>query len=285
MQRVSCLILGVALLWRFLEVGAVKVQVSGQHGHNVRAFSKTLNASNLQFMHIPKHAGTVIESWAEERGLKWGSKWLQHRWLKPASPIAVNSLGVLLAPWHVPGSYFATDPYDGLDVFIVVRNPYEHMISEFRCPWFGFKALGAGPIRVNIGQERVLEWMTYKSQQEARASATADDMNEWIQRFLTHAPPWWWGHIPQHQYVENLNKTGTMQQENILRMESLETDFQDLVVRYGLEPGQLKSEAKSTSSMPSFGVDDLTETTRRMIEKHFDTDFEMFNYEKLQPVL
>eukprot|EP00450_Noctiluca_scintillans_P002557 CAMPEP_0194485732 /NCGR_PEP_ID=MMETSP0253-20130528/6624_1 /TAXON_ID=2966 /ORGANISM="Noctiluca scintillans" /LENGTH=246 /DNA_ID=CAMNT_0039325735 /DNA_START=159 /DNA_END=899 /DNA_ORIENTATION=- len=244
----------------------------------------TLHGSNLQFLHIPKHAGTVIEVWAAERGYKWGSKWLQHTWLKPASPLGVSSLGVLFAPWHVPGSYFETDPYNGFDVFLVVRNPYEHMISEFRCPWFGFKAQGFGALRVNLGQSRVLEWMSHQTLESVRANATADDLNEWIQRYLAYAPPWWWGHIPQHTYVEALNKTGALRPENVLRMENIANDFQDLVERYGLEPGALPEEAKSSSSMPTFSIHDLTETTRRMIEEHFGKDFEMFHFEKAIPV-
>lgn len=239
-----------------------------------------MNASKLQFLHIPKHAGTVIEVWGAQRGYKWGSKWLQHTWLKPSSPLGVSTPGVLFAPWHVPGSYFETDPYDGLDVFLVVRNPYEHMISEFRCPWFGFKAQGFGSLRVNLGESRVLEWMSLQARESARANATADDLNEWIQRFLVYAPPWWWGHIPQHMYVEALYKTGALRPENVLRMEHIANDFQDLVERYGLEPAALHEEAKSSSSMPTFSIHDLTEITRGMIEEHFGKDFEMFHYEK-----
>ena len=87
--------------------------------------------------------------------------------------------------WHVPPSFFLEDPYEGCQVFAVLRCPYRRAISEFRCPWKGFLAPARG------------------EKKEMRLKATKGDLNAWLQRRLRKlGPPFRNGHlIPQHLYI------------------------------------------------------------------------------------
>jgi len=104
----------------------------------------------LEFVHIPKTGGTVIESIAADHNITWsichfgypqsiarislnlthcppGS--LKHMW--PKEPKHNN------CPWwHVPPQYLEwydpdINPYAGADLFAVVRNPYDRVISHY----------------------------------------------------------------------------------------------------------------------------------------------------------
>ena len=104
----------------------------------------------LEFVHIPKTGGTVIESIAADHNITWSIchfgyphniAWislnlthcppgsLKHTW--PKEPKHNN------CPWwHVPPQYFEwydpdINPYAGADLFAVVRNPYDRVISHY----------------------------------------------------------------------------------------------------------------------------------------------------------
>ena len=53
-----------------------------------------------------------------------------------------------LERWHTPPKHFGKyiditavqHPYTDADLFTIVRNPYDRIISEYYCPWHGFQA-------------------------------------------------------------------------------------------------------------------------------------------------
>ena len=84
------------------------------------------------FMHIPKTGGTAIEKlfedsgylvelvdhgWSTERG--WGNSLNPYRYCPPQHYHA-----------KIVQSFFDTDRFDG--VFMIVRNPYDRFVSEYR---------------------------------------------------------------------------------------------------------------------------------------------------------
>ncbi|CAE8724677.1 unnamed protein product, partial [Polarella glacialis] len=95
--------------------------------------------ASLKFLHITKNAGTALEAWGLTLGCQWGRRWL-----------AVKERNLELLPphqgrmrsewWHIPPRFFADNPYKDFETFAVVRCPYQRAISEFRCPWKGFRA-------------------------------------------------------------------------------------------------------------------------------------------------
>jgi hypothetical protein len=98
----------------------------------------------LEFVHIPKTGGTAIESIAADANITWSLcqfgyiKWKLDKCLpnelKYVWPLEEEFNNCMW--WHVPPVYVMTSypkhkPYTGADMFTVVRNPYERMISEY----------------------------------------------------------------------------------------------------------------------------------------------------------
>jgi len=73
---------------------------------------------NLGFLHLPKCAGTSIESWGLAHGVKWGKYDPSLRGEKKIS--GCN-------PWHIPQSLGPKRKS-----FCVIRDPFDRIISEFR---------------------------------------------------------------------------------------------------------------------------------------------------------
>ena len=89
----------------------------------------------LNFVHIPKNAGTAIEQAAAENGIAWGNCRFKHR---PKRKICPSPSGedwpANVGWWHVPTQFFPlahVNPYDGSELFAVVRDPLQRMVSEF----------------------------------------------------------------------------------------------------------------------------------------------------------
>lgn len=80
----------------------------------------------LQFVHIPKAAGTAIENVGEENGTRWGAKLMWHEECD-------NLKGVeKCSPWHLPPSWL-NEPnfYMGSETFCVVRDPVDRAVSQY----------------------------------------------------------------------------------------------------------------------------------------------------------
>ena len=83
------------------------------------------NRDNLFFVHIPKNAGTSIEDTMKENfNLNFG------RFYKfPKIDMPINNKSI----WHIPPKYFkGNNPYKNKILFLVIRNPYERIISKYK---------------------------------------------------------------------------------------------------------------------------------------------------------
>ena len=90
----------------------------------------------LKFFHIPKAAGTAIEHVAgEQKRLPWGSCLFNH---KPKRTICNYPPSDFEWPrnygwWHLPAQLFpvaGADPYAGAELFAVIRDPFDRLVSE-----------------------------------------------------------------------------------------------------------------------------------------------------------
>ncbi|KAI2492995.1 sulfotransferase family [Fragilaria crotonensis] len=128
----------------------------------------------LEFVHITKTGGTAVEAAAAAANITWGlchfefQKQLGPACMRPNwahlvvmeqrkknETNATNSM-MPYPPWHSPTHWLAlvepssketttittttpvTNPYQGSKTFTIVRNPYDRIISEYYCKYFGF---------------------------------------------------------------------------------------------------------------------------------------------------
>ena len=195
-----------------------------------------------------------------KQGLHWGR---YHPGLDTAlHPPHQNRM--LCERFHVPPSFFVTDPYSNRDVFAVCRNPITRAISEFRCPWKGFCA----PARSAQARAK-------------RACATPDTLNEWLMAKKSRgamSPPFKNGHfIPQSTYFFDHEGRRLIPRSRTLRFESLEEDFEKLCVDYQLVYSALPK--VNVSDMPLFTAEDLTPETLQMLETVYAGDFTLLGYD------
>ena len=211
----------------------------------------------LQFLHVTKSGGSAIEAYGRRHGLKWG------RFFKGLSgPLLPPHTGRLRSePHHIPPKYFEQNPYKDFDVFVVLRDPSQRAISEFRCPWKGFNA----PART--AQAR-----------EARKSATKSDLNSWLLSKVRKGAmetPFRNGHlIPYSEYLLDDGGDQTLPRERILRFDHLEEDFRRLCSDRRLPIEPLAS--LNTSEMARFQVEDLDEEVVHALRCAYEKDYALF---------
>lgn len=188
----------------------------------------------LKFSHITKTAGTTIEDEGKKRNIFWGRYDPEYGWhhgtLKSKPAALVNKY----------------------DWFMVVRNPYTRIISEFHCCFGG---MGANPEKIS--------------------QFSKEDFNNYLIRKITRrssAPPSPRGqhYTPQHCYTHDNAKI------SVLKFENLEEEFKSLMEKYEL-PVSLDSHINSSSKM--FFVSDINQKLRDLINKIYEKDFEYFNYD------
>jgi hypothetical protein len=220
-------------------------------------------ASKLKLVHVTKACGTAMEKWGQDNGFTWGYYWLHGKSKEYGSPNPDT--------WHTPPQYFKKNPYEGYDTFIVVRDPYARMISEFRCPWAGYNALN---IQSTISREKRLS---------LRAAATVDNLNAWLVEKLQNGaarPPFSQGHfVPQHLYIHGADGKVFVKPDNILHAEEINDEFAAFRQRYNITGGPLQH--INDSEMEKFAVTDLFKLTRQLIEEEYSKDFDSLGYAKL----
>jgi hypothetical protein len=182
----------------------------------------------LKFIHITKTAGTSIENIGKAGGIRWGRFHKEYGW------------------WHRRFPQVPQDIQQKYDWFMVVRNPYTRMISEYHCRWGG------------VGQNTNLSKKVFNKKLKGfmveRAFRSRGDH-----------------YTPQHLYVSSKCKI------HILRFENLKEEFENLMNKYKLP---FKLNAHVFNNRKKFGVNDLSDGTKALIDKIYDKDFKTFGYFK-----
>jgi len=347
--------------------------------------SNSKSKRGLEFIHIPKTGGTVIESTAGKNGIAWTichfiSPKDVSRMTKniiqcpPLSLISSNNNNTSaddgdlfvdgngntnnktviaeaeaeatfaawrntryfhkkITWWHVPPSYFFNEedingtgngtgivnnhvprnPYDGADLFAIVRNPYDRILSEYY-----YQQTHTKPqFKVHTQKVRYLnEWITSKLKPY---SHVIDGNNKMSKRGLfrscttsrennnnncsTAAATDYLiddGHfIPQFDYIYD-NTYGALSNDllpprrrrrqpprrikivdHVLKFETLRQDFHSLMRQYGngMERLQLPLKDVRPSLEKKLGLYNLTFDNLQLIERIYKEDFEVFGYE------
>ncbi len=190
----------------------------------------------LKFIHISKNAGTSIERAGITKSILWG---LYHN----------SEYGY----WH---NYFPTKP-DKLKVkydwFMVVRNPYERILSEYYCEWGG------------IGKKNI--------------NHTKNEMNEYLAKKIKSRDPKGDHYSEQHKYLDENKDINIF----ILRFEYLEEDFNKLMNFYNIKNIKLtKTNSKENKNKKIiFSINDFSKELIDLINDAYDKDFTLFNYVKI----
>lgn len=193
----------------------------------------------LEFIHIPKNAGTTIENIADDEGIKWGRFNTQHK-------KHINNDKCTY--WHIPPQYFNDNSlYNGDETFCVLRDPFKRIISEY----------------------------AYRHKENDELN-NKEDMNIWIKKNLNKENIEKGGmnchFIPQSEYVSD--KVGNVYCDNILPFDNLEKSFNNLMSKHDINL-ILTSNRKDNSTNFSLSVDDIDEANTKKIFDVYKKDFEL----------
>lgn len=192
-------------------------------------------SDKLEFIHITKTGGTSIETWGNKNNFKWGHQ--NNEYLKKFKLKKFKRK----SRWHIPSIYFETNPYIGKETFMVVRNPYTRLISEYYCPWSGC---------------------------EKGNDNTIDGFNTWIINLIKNDKIV--SGLPQYEYLPV---------DNILYFENLQNDFSNLLKKYEIYCDPNLTHENTSSTEKKFTIDDFTDETLDLIKKTYNDDFILFNYQ------
>ena len=221
---------------------------------------------SLRLIHITKCAGTTLESVSKK---SWGKH--DHDYSAAVSSVYTRDG----SSWHVPLQYakphVLRDLLKKFDYFMVVRNPYDRVVSEFFCPWGG-----AGNRRNNTTVSGFNEWIskrlcTVKAQMSDKSPDSA------LQGHWT----------PQYMYCEDADGRLIVRRENVVLLEDLQNQYARLIERYGLsEEYQLSNtESLNVGTSKSFSPADLDSRNVALIGEVYEKDFEFFGFSKEISVL
>lgn len=195
----------------------------------------------LEFIHIPKNAGTTIENVANDKNIKWGRFKPDHR----------NKVGTKKCTyWHVPPKHFyLNNYYDSDDTFCVIRDPRDRMVSEY----------------------------SYRHKGQADKN-NKDDMNKWLKENMNDENVYNGGlnchFVPQHEYIYNDNNERTC--NHILKFDNLTSEFNDLMEKKNVDV-RLSDNKKDNKSNFNLTIDDIDDENMQKIFKLYKKDFEIHN--------
>lgn len=239
---------------------------------------------NLVFVHIPKTAGSTIEDvGAKQAKLSWGSCLFNHRPKR-----ALCKKPVMLYPnefewpmkvgyWHIPPFYFplmGSNPYRNVDLFAIVRDPRERLLSEFY--YICRKKLKPEYWDIiDCNRTRVHE---------------PDYLNHWLQREMNNTKPsgamqasdvlFRNGHYtPQYDFI--VSPDGVRMVDYVMHMKNLNDEFKPLMDAYGIHAAMPPRKANvARDEERDLSIDHLDKDTTALINDRYEKDFELIKSQK-----
>lgn len=256
----------------------------------------------LEFVHITKCGGSAIEKAGAGMGIIWGAcHYMNISDLGCENPdlpyLAPNFQSyALTSPWHTPPKILKTQqtpsPYaDGADLFAVVRNPYDRVVSEYYCPWTGFQPKfrrrntkhDKDPNDPNTMNYWVKNMVTKLEQSlNEYASTSPKDRLKEQARGVNEDP----FDLAQKHYVNQVEYIFDGEEivvKNIVHYEDLTKEFDLLMREYGLNVHIPPKESGGTytNSQKKLTYRDLNEESIAAINKYAAKDFELLGYKKV----
>jgi hypothetical protein len=243
----------------------------------------------LQFIHIPKTAGSTLEIVAASHNVSWGYCLWPHDHAQVhnggfcptvSTPLRRMPPGALsrISPHHMPIQYAyhrqlkhkMESWFLGNDLFAVVRNPYTRILSQWS---YGNGHHRAGRRIVNdaaLMNEKVQKWASIVLNTIHTAQRPGDlPLAEYF-TLDAHL-------VRQIDFVSNLQQHGIDGKVTVLRMENLSHEFDCLLRSHKLD-WKLPSK-RSNPSAGALTVTNFTAKTRELVAKAYADDFKYFGYE------
>lgn len=199
---------------------------------------------SLVFLHIPKNAGTSIESIAKMHSMFWGANRIRSR-----NAIERQTMpdGEKCSAWHVPPYLFKGSMYKNSEIFCVVREPHDRIVSEYR----------------------------WRARQGLLKGCSDQALNRWAQKQVKMLPRQRFHSdchfIPQIDYVWN-PKTHEQTCHHVLTMKSLSGDFNNLMANRGYQLRMVRH-ANAGSACPGMTSARLWPYTMQMIQHAYRADY------------
>ena len=226
-------------------------------------------AGQLQFIHIPKNAGTSIEDYGKAHDHRWGAS---QEWPAGHTPLCALSFQLGMDseqqstvdgggdPWHVPPRTWkenGAQPYT-METFCVVRNPYTRIVSEFI---YNQQFHRAGP-GADCGVDPLNAWV-----HDVLDKPALRELSETTP--LPAAAGTWDCHLlPSWVYTSDCN--------NVLKFETLEAEFGQLMAdKLGASGATLPVNNAASCTMLASSLDDRA---RELVRTVYARDFELFGY-------
>jgi len=224
----------------------------------------------LEFIHIPKNAGTAVEMAGRNAGVAWGAAAILLR-TRRSMPN-----GSRCSRYHEPPELFErlhnANPYSHADAFCITRHPYDRAVSEYTY------LLGVrwGRKFANVHGTGLYDY----------PPCSEEGLNENVQRAaaLVQAGHYYIDdchHVPQVDYIWGRTATGEPKKycTHVLRLEELSVSFDRVMAQYGY-PVHLSKEKKNSKSKrcPDISAANLTQETRRVLDEVYREDFLLLNY-------
>jgi hypothetical protein len=202
----------------------------------------------LEFIHIPKNAGSTIETLGKRNGMLWG---IYNSSLKSY----INKCGDFNCEcsfWHIPPRYLKKNsPYDVTPTFCVIRNPFDRVVSAY----------------IYIYQHRINKLMQ-----------NAENLNQWIHDNLERVSQNFQHDchfIPQYEYL--FREDGTPTCDYILNFDNLNNDFNALMREFNINLDITTIEPINKTVAKSLNRNHLNLKSREIILSVYTKDFEIIN--------
>jgi hypothetical protein len=185
----------------------------------------------LKFIHITKCAGTTIENIGKKNKIKWGMFHKEY------------------GHHHRPFRNKPLKLHKKYDWFMVVRNPYTRLVSEFYCKWGGYK-----------GKHDKLNEQQFNNFIKNRVKSRNENK-------ILH-------------YVEQIKYYVKSPKIHIIKFENLEEEFNALMEKYGLDI-KMDRHDNASKKKRKFSVESFSPEVIKLINKAYAKDFRKFGYEMI----
>jgi len=210
----------------------------------------------LEFVHIPKTAGTAIEHAAAKAKIPWGAchfltlsycEEVADMPYENGNPWHVTATGKKVSNvWHMrPMGENARFLYEGKNTFTVVRNPYERAISAYY----------------------------YEAKHKSNYVFNRASLNNYIMNELKND----WKYKPQSSYVYS---KGEKVIDHVLHFETLDTEFEDLMKSYNLNITLPKNSVNGRVHGTKLDIRFLHKHAVNFLNEYYESDFSNFGYKK-----